>query len=96
MKLENALRLAAEIAYEDDEDQMVGLIGGTWQVAGWGDEGRIESMARHPRFVVNDHGPDLEDMAAELAQAGIAQTGATWTFADGQAVTIRNLALSFA
>lgn len=99
MKLEKAIQMATEIAYEDDEDQMVGLIDGTWQVAGWEDEGRINRMATSPRFIVNDHGPDLEDVMKELDQAGVRSkldpVGTTWTFADGQQVTIRGMELSF-
>ena len=59
MKLHDVIELAAGLAYDEDELQVVGRIQGEWAVAGWEDAGRIAEMCG-PTFRVNFAGV-LED-----------------------------------
>ena len=59
MNLREVIELAAGLAYDEDELQVVGRIQGEWAVANWEDAGRIAEM-RDPTFRVNFAGV-LED-----------------------------------
>ena len=57
MKLHDAIEMAAGLASEEDELQVVGRIQGEWVVAGWEDAGRIAEMCG-PTFRVDSGGVD--------------------------------------
>lgn len=61
MNLEYAVKRAAEIAVENNGEQIVGKIPGSgWVIADWEDEGRKAEM-RGTTFVVHGWGIDPED-----------------------------------
>ena len=68
--LELTVKKASELAYEEDQDQIVGRIQGEWQVAGWEDIGRINQM-QQPTFCVKADGLDAYDVMTAMEKAGI-------------------------
>jgi hypothetical protein len=61
---------AAELAYEEDADQIVGRIQGEWTIADRGDIARISQMAR-PTFIASSDGLDYVDVTNSMEEAGI-------------------------
>jgi hypothetical protein len=57
MKLHEAIEHAANLAYEEDADQIVGRIQGKWQIAHNEDLGRQAEM-KEPKFLVHSDGVD--------------------------------------
>lgn len=53
--LEMTITRAAELAYEEDANQVIGRIGGRWEIASCEDWGRINQMVR-PLFRVSSDG----------------------------------------
>lgn len=55
MKLSDAIEMASGLAFEEDENQIVGMIQGEWAVAGIEHEGRVAEMSE-PKFIVTSGG----------------------------------------
>ena len=68
--LELTVKKASELAYEEDQDQIVGRIDGAWNIAGAEDEGRIHQM-QQPTFRVKSDGLDAYDVMTAMEKAGI-------------------------
>lgn len=64
MNLNTAITLASELAYDEDANQVVGMIDGEWCVSEWEDEGRLDLM-NGTRFVVKGEGPVMEGLNDE-------------------------------
>jgi len=57
MELKDVIEMAANIAYDEDADQIVGRIQGNWQICHNEDMGRQAEMSE-PKFVVHSDGVD--------------------------------------
>jgi hypothetical protein len=68
--LQSTVTRAAELAYEQDADQIIGRIQGEWAIADREDIARISQMAR-PTFIVRPDGLDDVDVMDSMEQAGI-------------------------
>ena len=70
MSIQATVKLASELAYSEDEDQIIGRINGNWCVASLEDEGRIHRM-QSPTFRVKPDGLDPYDVIISMDRAGI-------------------------
>jgi hypothetical protein len=68
--LQATVTRAAELAYAEDADQIVGRIEGEWAIADAEDTGRISQMIR-PTFLAHSWGLDAADVMAIMAEEGI-------------------------
>ena len=70
MSIQKAVKRASELAYTEDEDQVIGRISGAWCIAGLEDEGRIHQM-QPPMFRVKSDGLDAYDVMSAMEKSGI-------------------------
>jgi hypothetical protein len=97
--LKSTVSRAAELAYEQDADQIIGRIQGEWAIADREDIGRISQMAR-PTFIVRSDGLDDVDVMDSMEQAGIDsdqdwENEATTYVLDGETLIVNNASVRF-
>lgn len=68
--LEAAVKRAAELAYQEDADHLIGRINGDWQIAHHEDLARQNAMTA-PRLIVRSDGLNAADVMAAMEQANI-------------------------
>jgi hypothetical protein len=97
--LQSTVTLAAELAYEQDADQIIGRIQGEWAIADREDIARISQMAR-PTFIVRSDGLDDVDVMDSMEQAGIDgdqdwENETTTYVLDGETLIVNNASVRF-
>jgi hypothetical protein len=90
---------AAELAYEEDADQIVGRIDGAWAIADREDIARLTQMTR-PMFIAHSWGLDAADVMASMEEAGIdgdqdLENGTTTYRLDGETMIVNNARVWF-
>jgi hypothetical protein len=97
--LQATVTRAAELAYEQDADQIVGRIDGEWAIADREDIARISQMSR-PTFIVRSDGLDDVDVMDSMEQAGIDgdqdwKNETTIYHIDGETLIVNDSTVSF-
>ena len=97
--LQATVTRAAELAYAEDADQIVGRIEGAWAIADPEDIGRVSRMIR-PTFTVRSDGLDAADVMASMEDAGIYgdqdwENETTTYRIDGETIIVNNASVSF-
>ena len=97
--LQSTVTLAAELAYEQDADQIIGRVQGEWAIADREDIACISQMAR-PTFIIRSDGLDDVDVMDSMEQAGIDgdqdwENETTTYVLDGATIIVNNTSVSF-
>jgi hypothetical protein len=97
--LQATVTRAAELAYAEDADQIVGRIEGEWAIADAEDTGRISQMIR-PTFLVHSWGLDAADVMAIMEEEGIDgdqdwENETTTYHLDGETLIVNDSTASF-
>lgn len=71
MTLRHGISTAAQLASDEDQDQLVGQIEGAWAIANPEDAGRVARMDPRTTFTVRSDGPNREEFLACMELMGI-------------------------